>query len=79
MPRVRRSDPVFRWLVSTAGLGETEAYRVFNMGLGMMAIVDAGDVRAALRALEAAGQEAWVAGHLEPGKGVRFGKRRQFT
>ncbi|RME57181.1 MAG: phosphoribosylformylglycinamidine cyclo-ligase, partial [Caldilineae bacterium] len=31
--------PVFRLLVERAGMDEDEAYRVFNMGMGMVAVV----------------------------------------
>lgn len=41
--------PVIEWLVEEADLSADERYRVFNMGLGMVAAVDAGDVDEALR------------------------------
>jgi phosphoribosylformylglycinamidine cyclo-ligase len=68
-------NPVFRWIVQTAGLGEAEAYRVYNMGLGLAVVVDEADAERAIEVLARAGQEAWVAGRLVRGEGVRFGER----
>jgi phosphoribosylformylglycinamidine cyclo-ligase len=44
--------------------------RVFNLGLGMLAVVPAGDVAAALASLSAAGHDAWEVGAIRDGDGV---------
>ncbi|MDA1195980.1 MAG: phosphoribosylformylglycinamidine cyclo-ligase, partial [Planctomycetota bacterium] len=65
-------NPIFQWILETAALDRDEAYHVFNMGCGMVVIVDAADEAKALAALRAAGEEAFSIGRLVPGTGVRF-------
>ena len=62
---------VFTWL---AGLGvdADEMRRVFNCGVGMIAVVPEADVAAAIGAVAAAGREAWPIGTLRPGGGVTY-------
>ncbi len=63
--------PIFKLLAKTGGIEETMMYNTYNMGLGMMVAVDAADVDATLEALKAAGESAYVVGHIEAGdKGV---------
>ncbi|HEX6288931.1 MAG TPA: phosphoribosylformylglycinamidine cyclo-ligase [Herpetosiphonaceae bacterium] len=40
-------SPIFRFLVERAGLSEYDAFRTFNMGLGMIVILDAAEVETA--------------------------------
>jgi phosphoribosylformylglycinamidine cyclo-ligase len=42
---------------------------VFNLGLGMLAVVPGDAVRSALEAVRAAGHEAWVVGEVTGGRG----------
>jgi phosphoribosylformylglycinamidine cyclo-ligase len=69
-----QAPPVFGWL---AGLGveRDEMRRVFNGGLGYVAIVPAGDAPAALAACEGTGCEAWVVGEVAAGEGVGYAER----
>jgi len=60
---------VFTWLASL-GVEEDEMRRVFNLGLGYAAIVKPDDTDLAIRALERAGEHAWVAGRVVEGSGV---------
>jgi phosphoribosylformylglycinamidine cyclo-ligase len=62
---------VLPWL---AGLGveRDEMRRVFNGGLGYVAIVPAADVDAALAACAGAGCEAWHVGEIVAGTGVEY-------
>ena len=46
--------------------------RVFNMGVGMIAIVDPGSVSVVVDAAEARGVTAWELGSVEPGTGVTY-------
>ncbi len=63
MPR----PPIFDLLVDGAGLVEREAYRVFNMGFGMVLCV-AGDVRdRVLSQLADAGETAYAVGEVVAG------------
>jgi phosphoribosylformylglycinamidine cyclo-ligase len=57
--------PVFDWLQS-AGVTRQEMLRTFNCGLGMVAIVEAGSVEAALACLVASGERAWRVGEVVP-------------
>jgi phosphoribosylformylglycinamidine cyclo-ligase len=63
--------PVLPWL---AGLGveRDEMRRVFNGGLGYVAIVPATGVDAALAACSGAGCEAWHVGEIVAGTGVQY-------
>lgn len=47
-----------------------EMERTFNLGVGMLGIVAAGDAPSALAMLHARGVEAWTLGHVVPGKGM---------
>jgi phosphoribosylformylglycinamidine cyclo-ligase len=64
---------VFAEIQRLGSVAEDEMDRVFNRGVGMALVVDAGSTGAALRALEGAGQTATVIGQVEAGApGVRF-------
>jgi len=56
--------PVFGTLVRAAGLPEGEAYRTFNMGIGMVLVVRAADADRALHLLRKAGQPACLIGEV---------------
>ena len=55
-----------------AGVGTAEMYRVFNMGVGMVLVVDPAGVGSLVRELEAAGGRAFVLGSVRPGEGVSY-------
>jgi phosphoribosylformylglycinamidine cyclo-ligase len=60
---------VFGWLASL-GVEEEEMRRVFNLGLGYVAVVAADATELAVSTLQAAGERAWVAGRVVEGEGV---------
>ena len=60
---------VFRTLASAGGVDTREMYRVFNMGVGMILVVDPSSQA---RALELLGPEAWVMGEIVSGAGVEL-------
>jgi phosphoribosylformylglycinamidine cyclo-ligase len=62
---------VFGWLGSL-GVEEAELRQVFNLGMGYAAVVAAGDVEPALRALERGGCSGWEAGQVTAGEGVEL-------
>ena len=63
--------PIFRLLAEKGEIEETMMYNTFNMGLGMVIAVDPSAADAALEALKAAGEQAWVVGSIKAGeKGV---------
>ena len=57
---------VFRWLAETAGIARTELARVFNCGLGMVAVVDPARADALERALSDAGETVFRVGRVVP-------------
>ncbi|MBI5368888.1 MAG: phosphoribosylformylglycinamidine cyclo-ligase [Planctomycetes bacterium] len=59
--------PVFPWLEREGNLDATEMRRVFNLGIGMVLILDPYFVDVALRRLAAAGERAFVIGEVRPG------------
>ena len=61
--------PLFRWLVEAGRVEFAERYRVFNMGIGMIAAVRPGDVDAVRQA--AGVLPTFVIGEVTSGAGVR--------
>ena len=56
---------------SFADIAEEMMYNTFNMGIGMVLAVDPADVEATMKAIEAAGEKAYIIGKVEAGeKGV---------
>lgn len=60
--------PVFRMLCEIGHLDDEEAYRVFNMGIGLVLVVEAGSAENLGAALSAAGTAAKIIGQVEEGK-----------
>ena len=61
-------------------VGTDEMEHVFNLGLGMLAVVAAGDALAAVDAARAAGHDAWLVGEIVDGRGrVQMTRRRTMT
>jgi phosphoribosylformylglycinamidine cyclo-ligase len=58
--------PVFRWLAETAGLSRGELARVFNCGLGMIAIVEPGRAEAISAVLTQHGETVHRVGRVVP-------------
>jgi phosphoribosylformylglycinamidine cyclo-ligase len=61
--------PVFGLLAERGQVSTAEMERVFNMGVGMAAIVASGDSDRALRLLAERGVPSWVAGQIAEGTG----------
>ena len=62
--------PVVRYTCAAANLSEPEALKTFNMGLGLVLIVDPAQVDAVRAAAEAAGESTYVVGRIEAGSGI---------
>jgi phosphoribosylformylglycinamidine cyclo-ligase len=58
--------PLFDWLQAAGGVSDAEMYRTFNMGVGLVAVVPAGDAAAAV----AAAPGGAVIGEVVAGEGV---------
>jgi phosphoribosylformylglycinamidine cyclo-ligase len=65
-----RPPAVFDLLAKRGGVPSDEMERVFNMGVGMAAVVARADADAALGALTDRGVPAWVLGEIVPGSGT---------
>lgn len=62
---------IFKLMAKTGNIEEQMMYNTFNMGLGMVLAIDPKDEEATLKALKAAGEDAYVVGCVEAGdKGV---------
>jgi phosphoribosylformylglycinamidine cyclo-ligase len=62
--------PLFRVLQREGGVEESEMFRAFNMGVGMVAIVGADDADGVVRDLRGAGEQAWVVGEIVSGERI---------
>ncbi|MGB1108823.1 MAG: phosphoribosylformylglycinamidine cyclo-ligase [Gammaproteobacteria bacterium] len=55
---------VFAWLKSVGNIADSEMYRTFNCGVGMVLVVSEADSQATLEALNASGEQAWILGEI---------------
>lgn len=63
--------PIFGMIQKNGKIEDKMMYNTFNMGLGMVLAVDKKDVDATMKAIEDAGEKAFLVGHIEKGeKGV---------
>ena len=61
--------PIFQIIAEKSGVPDEELYQVFNMGIGMVAIVSAAQAGAALKFIHAQKHNAWIIGEVVKGKG----------
>ena len=61
---------VFRVLEQAGGVARDEMLRAFNMGVGMIAIVNRSDADAVLASAAVSGVEGWIAGEVVAGSGA---------
>ncbi|MBI3995301.1 MAG: phosphoribosylformylglycinamidine cyclo-ligase, partial [Nitrospirae bacterium] len=59
---------IFGWLEKQGGIAVEEMYRVFNMGIGMVAVLDPGQAERAVEKLKRLGEPAFVIGRIVPGE-----------
>lgn len=68
------TPPIFALLQKTGGLEEKMMYNTYNMGLGMVLVVDADQADRTVSALQKAGEKAWAVGEtVDGGHEVIFG------
>ncbi len=60
---------VFRWLCAAGEVARDEAFRAFNMGVGMVLVVEADDADAVRAHLRDAGEPSFVLGRTVKGEG----------
>lgn len=61
------TPPIFALLQKTGGLEEKMMFNTYNMGLGMVLAVDAGEADKTVEALQKAGEKAWIVGETVDG------------
>jgi phosphoribosylformylglycinamidine cyclo-ligase len=55
---------IFRWLAEQGPVDEAELARTFNLGVGLCVVVEPAAADGAIKALEKAGERAWVLGSV---------------
>jgi phosphoribosylformylglycinamidine cyclo-ligase len=69
--RGRWEEPrIFTEIQQAGAVGDAEMEHVFNLGLGMLFVVAAGDAHGVLDAVRATGHDAWSVGTITDGHGV---------
>ncbi len=63
---------IFRTIQDIGSVAEEEMRRVFNMGVGMVAVASPDEAPRVLSRLRDRGEEAWLLGEVTEGAGVRF-------
>jgi phosphoribosylformylglycinamidine cyclo-ligase len=61
--------PIFKIIEMKSGVPEDELYQVFNMGIGMVAIVSAEKANDVLKFIRAQKHRAWIIGEVVKGRG----------
>jgi phosphoribosylformylglycinamidine cyclo-ligase len=61
--------PIFQIIAEKSGVPDEELYQVFNMGIGMIAIVSGGRGASAPKFIRAQKHDAWIIGEVVKGKG----------
>ena len=56
--------PVFQWLQQAGNVEDSEMYRTFNCGVGMILVVDQNDASACVDQLTDLGEHAWIIGEV---------------
>lgn len=64
---------IFDLIAKKGNVAETMMYNTFNMGLGMIIAINPNDVDTTMQAIQEAGEECYIVGHVEAGdKGVEL-------
>jgi phosphoribosylformylglycinamidine cyclo-ligase len=58
--------PLFKWLQAAGGVAESEMFRAFNMGVGMVLVCTKTDLDGVLADLRRSGEPAWRLGEVVP-------------
>ena len=62
--------PIFQIIAHKSGVPDEELYQVFNMGIGMVAIVSANKEAAVLKFIKSQKHDAWIIGEVVKGRGA---------
>ena len=63
--------PIFPYIKKCGNIDRKEMFSTFNMGVGMMMVVDTADADAVVKALNEAGEKASVIGEIVPDNGEK--------
>ncbi len=63
---------IFKYMQEQGNIASKEMYSTFNMGVGMIMIVDESDADNVVKALKDSGETASVIGHIVDGEGVKI-------
>ncbi|MCE9632755.1 MAG: phosphoribosylformylglycinamidine cyclo-ligase [Methylophilales bacterium] len=58
--------PLFKWLQTQGNITDTEMFRTFNCGIGMVVVVSASEAEIATKLLRAEGEQVWRIGVIRP-------------
>ena len=64
------APPIFDYIKSAGNIETNEMFATFNMGIGMMMVVNPADVEEVKNQIKAAGEKAFEIGRITEGKGV---------
>ena len=64
--------PVFDVLQRLSGMDRRQMFNVFNMGIGMILVVDRADEKQTLDVLRQQGENAWTIGEVVEGEGIEL-------
>ena len=64
--------PVFDVLQRLSGMDRRQMFNVFNMGIGMILVVDRADEKQTLDVLRQQGETAWTIGEVVEGEGIEL-------
>ena len=64
---IKNPPPIFRLITEAGNIDDSEAYRVFNMGVGMVWFVPADAANQALDICRKAGFDAFICGEIVKG------------
>ena len=62
--------PIFRFLEEHGQIGHREMFNIFNMGIGMVLILQEKDAPKAQEILKSFGRKSWVIGEVTDKEGV---------
>lgn len=69
--KIKRDDvqvlPIFEYLAEEGGITERDMFNTFNMGVGMICIIDVEDAYEAISVLKEAGEDAYILGEIVEG------------
>jgi len=64
--------PIFKYIERAGNIDIEDMFATFNMGIGLMMIVDPDNAETIVDSIEMAGEKAFIIGRIIKGKGVSF-------